>query len=315
MTEKCVIGIDVSKAKLDVGKPEQKRVGLWKNNASQRDELCAWLKEQETELVVLEASGGYESKLVRDLIENNIPVSVVNPGRVRALAMAEGLLAKTDKIDARLIARFGLKMNPRLHTQKDLDQQALSQWVSRRRQLVQMVTAEKNRRQTASEAIQESIDSHIAWMQAEIQALETHIAQAISDHPTWNETAQRIQTAPGIGFITAATLVAELPELGQLSRQQIAALVGLAPFNNESGKKKRKSRIFGGRSQIRPALYMGTLAAIRFNPVIKAFYHRLLDKGKPTKVVITACMRKFLVILNSMVKSGQDWVNKFQPNT
>jgi transposase len=313
--EKRVIGIDVSKEHLDVGQGESKKVVRWANSAGERDKLCAWLAEQQSDLVVVEATGGYENGLVSDLIERDIAVAIANPGRVRALAKAEGLLAKTDKIDARLIARFGQKMELRPQTAQDLAQRELSQWVSRRRQMVQMVTAEKNRLQTAPEAIQESILSHIEWMQAEIEALETQISQAIADNSSWAETAKRIQTVPGIGFISAATLVAELPELGQLSRQKIAALAGLAPFNNDSGHSRKKRRIFGGRAGIRPTLYMATLAAIRFNPVIKSFYKRLIDKAKPTKVALTACMRKLLVILNSMVKSRQDWVNKFNPTS
>lgn len=313
--EKRVIGIDVSKGQLDVGQAGSKQVDRWGNSPNDRAKLCGWVAEQQVDLVVVEATGGYENGIVSDLIEHGIPVAIANPARVRALAKAEGLLAKTDKIDAQLIARFGLKMELRPQSDQDQAQRELSQWVSRRRQLVQMVTAEKNRLQTAPEAIQGSILSHIDWMKAEIEALQHHISQAIAANPLWAETAKRVQTMPGIGFITAATLVAELPELGQLNRQKIAALVGLAPFNNDSGKKHKKRRIFGGRAGIRPTLYMGTLVAIRFNPVIKSFYKRLIDNGKPTKVAITACMRKLLVILNSMVKSGQDWQNKFSHTT
>ena len=183
----------------------------------------------------------------------------------------------------------------------------LNEQVTRRRQLVLMLTAEKNRLQTASPAMQAHIASHMAWLQAEIETLEQQISQAIKANPVWTQTAKRVQSVPGIGFITAATLVADLPELGQLNRQKIAALVGLAPFNHDSGKQRAKRRIFGGRTSVRSVLYMATLSAIRHNPVIKAFYQRLLDKGKLKKVVLTACMRKLLVILNTMIKSGQDW--------
>ena len=170
-----------------------------------------------------------------------------------------------------------------------------------------MLTAEKNRLHTASPTMREHIASHIVWLQAEIEALEQQISQAIKANPAWAEIAKRVDSAPGIGFITAATLVSDLPELGQLNRQQIAALVGVAPFNQDSGKHRGKRRIFGGRSSVRSVLYMATLSAIRHNPVIKEFYQRLLDKGKLKKVALTACMRKLLVILNTMVKSGQDW--------
>lgn len=313
--EKRVVGIDVSKEQLDVGQASSKKVRRWANRAEERDQLCAWLAEQQTDLVVVEATGGYEQAIVSDLVEREIAVAVANPARVRALAKAEGLLAKTDKIDAQLIARFGLKMELRVQTSQDQLQRELSQWVSRRRQLVQMTSSEKNRLSTAPEPVQDGIHSHIAWLKAEIEALEAQISQTIADNATWAETAKRIQTVPGIGFITAATLVAELPELGQLNRQRIAALAGLAPFNQDTGKMRKKRRIFGGRAGIRATLYMATLAAIRFNPVIKSFYQRLLDKGKPKKVAITACMRKLLVIVNSIVKSGQDWTNKFNPTS
>jgi len=179
--------------------------------------------------------------------------------------------------------------------------------VTRRRQLVLILTGEKNRLHTASLAMQAHITNHIAWLQAEIEALEEQISQTIKANPEWAETAKRVESVPGIGFITSATLVADLPELGQLNRQKIAALVGVAPFNHDSGKKRGKRRIFGGRASVRSVLYMATLSAIRHNPVIKKFYQRLLDKGKLKKVALTACMRKLLVILNTMVKTGQDW--------
>jgi len=255
----------------------------------------------------VEASGGYEAAVVSELVERGQEVALVNPTRVRAFARAEGILAKTDKIDARVIARFGATMKPKARARREKGQVALNEQVTRRRQLVLILSAEKNRLQTASVAMQVHITSHITWLQAEIEALEQQISQAIKANPTWAETAQRIESVPGIGFVTAATLVADLPELGHLNRQKIAALVGVAPFNHDSGKHRGKRRIFGGRTSVRSVLYMATLSATRHNPVIKAFYHRLLDKGKLKKVALTACMRKLLVILNTMVKSGQDW--------
>jgi transposase len=179
--------------------------------------------------------------------------------------------------------------------------------MTRRRQLVEIRTAEKNRLQTASPVMAAHIGSHIAWLDSEIKALEQQINQAIKVNPTWAETAKRVDSVPGIGFVTAATLVADLPELGHLNRQKIAALVGVAPFNQDSGKKRGKRRIFGGRTSVRSVLFMATLSAIKHNPVIKKFYKRLLDKGKLKKVALTACMRKLLVILNTMIKTGQDW--------
>jgi len=304
---KRVIGIDVGKGKLDVGVATEKRVWVWANDEGGRAELSDWIVGQEASLVVVEASGGYEAVLVSELVERGQEVALVNPTRVRAFARAEGILAKTDKIDARVIARFGATIKPQARVRREKAQVELNELVTRRRQLVLMLTAEKNRLQTASPTMQAHIASHIAWLQAEIEALEQQISQAIKANPTWAETAKRIESVPGIGFITAATLVADLPELGQLNRQKIAALVGVAPFNHDSGKQRGKRRIFGGRTSVRSVLYMATLSAIRHNPVIKEFYQRLLAKGKVKKVALTACMRKLLVILNTMVKSGQDW--------
>lgn len=304
---KQVIGIDVGKEKLDVGQSDTKRVRDWKNDEAGRAELGDWVVEQKASLVVVEASGGYETALVSELVGRGLAVALVNPTRVRAFARAEGILAKTDKIDARVIARFGATMKPQARARREEEQVALNEKITRRRQLVQMRTAEKNRLQTASPTMVAHIGGHIAWLEAEIEALEKQISQAIKANPEWTETANRVESVPGIGFVTAATLVADLPELGQLNRQKIAALVGVAPFNQDSGKKRGKRRIFGGRTSVRSVLYMATLSAIRHNPVIKDFYQRLLDKGKLKKVALTACMRKLLVILNTMIKTGQDW--------
>ncbi len=304
---KQVVGIDVGKEKLDVGVNGEKRVREFANDEAGRVAVREWVAEREPELVVVEASGGYEAAIVSELVEHGQAVAVVNPTRVRAFARAEGLLAKTDKIDARLIARFGATMKPKAQARRKQGQLELNQWVTRRRQLVSMLTAEKNRLQTAVPAMQEHISQHIAWLQTNIAALEEQISQAIAADPLWAETAKRVESVPGIGPITAATLLADLPELGQLNRQQIAALVGVAPFNHDSGKRRGKRRIFGGRTSVRSVLYMATLSAIRYNPVIKWFYQHLLAQGKAKKVALTACMRKLLVILNTMVKTGQDW--------
>lgn len=306
MTER-VAGIDVSKGKLEVGLADEKKVWEWANDEVGRAGLGDWVVEQKVRLVVVEASGGYEAAIVSELVDRGVAVAVVNPTRVRAFARAEGILAKTDKIDARVIARFGTTMKPQARARREQAQVQLNELVSRRRQLVLMLTAEKNRLHPASPAMQAHIASHIAWLQAEIETLEQQISQAIEANPAWAETAKRVDSAPGIGFITAATLVADLPELGQLNRQKIAALVGVAPFNHESGKQRGKRRIFGGRTSVRSVLYMATLSAIKHNPVIKEFYQRLLDKDKLKKVALTACMRKLLVILNTMVKTAQDW--------
>lgn len=302
-----IVGIDVSKTKVDVAVAGNGSVREWDNDEQGHLVLSDWLSEQGVELVVMEASGGIEAALVSELVEQSIPVAVVNPTRVRAFARAEGQLAKTDRIDAQVIARFGAMMKPRAKAIRDQAQLALSQQVTRRRQMVQIVTAEKNRAQTALGAMKEQIERHIAWLQSEIEQLEDEINQAIIVDPLWRVTAERLQSTPGVGVITSATLVAELPELGQLNRQKITALVGLAPFNHDSGKHRGRRRIFGGRASVRTVLYMAALSAIRCNPIIRSFYQRLIAKGKVKKVAITACMRKLLVILNTMVKTGQAW--------
>ena len=307
MTEPGVVGIDVGKAKLDVGFSDDQKVRNWANDEAGRAELSDWVIEQQVKLVVVEASGGYEAAIVSELGERGQAVALVNPTRVRAFARAEGVLAKTDKIDAQVIARFGATMKPKPQARRTQSQVELNQWVTRRRQLVEMSTAEKNRLQTAPPAMKADIVRHIDWLQAEIEQLEQQVNQAIRTNPTWRETARRLTTVPGVGAVTASTLLADLPQLGQLNRQKIAALVGVAPFNHDSGKRKGKRRIFGGRASVRSVLYMATLSATTHNPVIKSFYQRLLAKGKLKKVALTACMRKLLVILNTMVKSEQDW--------
>lgn len=315
MTAQAVVGIDVGKAKLDVSLASEKQVRVWANDEGGRAELSEWVVAQGAVLVVVEASGGYEAALVSELVERGQEVALVNPTRVRAFARAEGILAKTDKIDAGVIARFGATMKPAARARREAAQLELNQWVTRRRQLVEMAVAEKNRLSTASPTMREHIGSHMAWLQTQIERLEEQISQAIKANPAWAETSKRVESTPGIGFITAATLVADLPELGRLNRQKIAALVGVAPFNHDSGKHRGKRRIFGGRTSVRSVLYMATLSATRHNPVIKAFYQRLLAKGKLKKVALTACMRKLLVILNTMVKTGQDWdPTKFSPS-
>jgi len=308
MMTKAVVGIDVGKAKLDVAVNGEKPVKEWANDETGRAALREWVASQAPELVVVEASGGYEAAIVSELVEQGQAVAVVNPTRVRAFAKAEGLLAKTDKIDARLIARFGATMKPKAQARREQSQLELNEWVVRRRQLVLMLTAEKNRLETTTPATQERINSHITWLQTEIEDLETQINQAIATDPLWIEKAKQIDSVPGIGPVTTATLLADLPELGQLNRQEIAALVGVAPFNHDSGKHRGKRRIFGGRTSVRSVLYMATLSATRHNPVIKKFYQHLLAQGKVKKVALTACMRKLLVIVNTMVKSGQVWI-------
>jgi transposase len=234
-------------------------------------------------------------------------VSVVNPTRVRRFAQALGILAKTDKIDARMIAHFASVVLPPVNSRQTPLEEQLAAFVERRRQLLTELTAEKNRLSTCPECVRDNIEEYIAWIEERIEQLETDIQACIAQKPEWQERAEIIDSVPGVGEVTAATMVAELPELGQLNRQKIAALVGVAPFNKDSGPKKGKRRIFGGRAGVRRTLFMATLSATRHNPVIRRFYESLLNRGKEKMVALTACMRKLLVIINAMVKKGEAW--------
>jgi len=302
-----VIGIDVSKARLDVAVAGEAQVTGWGNDPEGRHQLSDWFVALQPQLVVLEASGGVEAALVSQLASVGLPVAVVNPTRIRAFAQAEGQLAKTDQIDARLIARFGTKMEPLPQSLRDPAQMALNGLVTRRRQLVTMLTSEKNRLATASEPGQALLEEHILWLERAIDQIQHQINQLIIDNPAWQETVTILESFKGVGSVTSQTLLSDLPELGQLNRQKIAALVGLAPFNRDSGPRRGQRRIFGGRAGVRSVLYMAALSATRCNPVIKSFYQRLLAKGKPKKVALTACMRKVLTILNAMVRTRTAW--------
>ena len=307
MTSGRYVGIDVSKRWLEVnvyGEEETKKYG---NDGDGFRSLIAAMKVIQPELIVFEATGGYEKQAAQALSEAGFEVSIANPTRVRRFAEALGILAKTDKIDARVIAHFASVVKPAANAMRTPIEEELAAFVERRRQLVVELTAEKNRLSTCSACVRQGIEEHIAWLEGQIEDLEAKIAACISQKPEWQERAAIIDSAPGIGPITASTLVADLPELGQISNKEIAALVGVAPFNKDSGPKRGKRRIFGGRSGIRRTLYMATLSATRHNPVIRKFYESLLARGKEKKVALTACMRKFIVIINSMVKKGEAW--------
>jgi transposase len=273
--------------------------------------LIEQMKAAQPELIVFEATGGYESRAVKALSEVGFAVAVVNPTRVRRFAEGLGILAKTDKIDAQVIAHFASVVQPPVNSRQTPLEEQLAAFVERRRQLLVELTAEKNRLSTCPEWVRDDVEENIAWLEERIDRLETDIQVCIGLKPEWQERAEIIDSVPGVGVVTATTMVAELPELGQLNRQKIAALVGVAPFNKDSGPKKGKRRIFGGRSGVRRTLYMAALSATRFNPVIRAFYEKLLQRGKEKKVALTACMRKLLVIINSMVRKGEAW--RFSP--
>jgi transposase len=301
------VGIDVSKKQLDVAVGDAGEIWSAGNDDDGIGETVDCLMTLKPKLVVVESTGGLEKCLLRELIIAGVPAALVNPSRVREFAKSAGLLAKTDRLDARILARFGQAIRPAPTTLPTEEEQLLSAMITRRRQLIDMRTAELNRRATAHPSMLSSIISHLEWLKAEITALDQDIDQFVQDHPSFKEKNQILQSVPGIGPVASAILVADLPELGKLDRKKIAALVGVAPFNDDSGHRRGKRRIKGGRSAIRTVLYMATLSATRFNPVIRAFYERLVNRGKLRKVAIVACMRKLLTILNAMLFHKKCW--------
>lgn len=306
-SKETYIGIDVSKATLDVAIWESEVTWQFSNELKGRQELVQRFMVLKPELIVIEASGGLEQPLVAELYLEKLPIAVVNPTRVRNFARATGQLAKTDKLDAKIIAQFAQAVHPKVRSLRSKDEERLNALVTRRRQIIQMVTAEKNRRATAHSSMDIRIQHHIAWLETDLKALDKEIEQFIQQSPEWKEKEIILRSVPGIGPVTSATLLAELPELGSRNRQQIAALVGVAPLNRDSGKIRGKRRVFGGRAPVRCALYMATLVATKANPIIRRFYEHLLAQGKEKKVALTACMRKLLVILNSMLRHHQVW--------
>jgi transposase len=304
------VGIDVSKDRLDVAvRPEGKRWEVSNDEKSIRL-LVDSLKDLPSELIIAEATGGLEVPLVSALAEAGLPIVVVNPRQVRDFAKAVGQLAKTDKIDAEVLAHFGEALRPEVRPVKSRQLQELSALVSRRRQLVDMLTMEKNRLASAPKGIRKDIIAHIAWLEKRLKDVNWKLSQMVENCPAWREKDEIMRSVPGVGPVFSSSLLANVPELGQLNRRQIASLIGVAPLNRDSGQHSGTRIVWGGRANVRSVLYMATVAAMRSNPVIKSFYQRLIGAGKKFKVAITACMRKLLTILNAMVKSGTVW----QPN-
>jgi len=313
-TERAV-GIDVSKGLLDVAVLPEGESWSATNDEEGITQVVKRLKSLRPRLVVLEATGGMETAFVGAAATARLPVVVVNPRQVRDFAKSVGALAKTDAIDARVLARFAEAVRPEVRPLKDKEASQLSALIARRRQLVEMLTSEKNRLGSAPEAIHPSLEEHIEWLEQRLTDINGKLRKAIKKSPVWRAKEQLLRTAPGVGAVLSATLVAGLPELGALNRKRIAALVGVAPFNRDSGKYRGKRCIWGGRGSIRAVLYMATLAATRFNPAIRAFYLRLCAAGKEKKVALTACMRKLLTILNAMVKTGTPWQPRCEQTT
>lgn len=301
------VGIDISKSELEVGVLPEARTWKVSNDERGITELAVRLTALGPRLVIMEATGGLERLVQSVLDEAGLPVRVVNPRQSRDFAKALGVLAKTDAIDALVLARYGESLKPEPRPSKDRETRELEALLVRRRQLVQMLVAEKNHLNSAPKSIRSSIETNIAWLRKCLKEIEKDTERFIKAMPIWREKDKIIQSVPGAGPGLARTLLALLPELGKLSRRQIAALVGLAPFNRDSGAFKGRRSIWGGRCWVRCMLYMPTLAAIRWNPIIGSFYRRLIEAGKLKKVAITACMRKLLTILNTMVRDATRW--------
>jgi transposase len=304
----AVVGIDVAKAALDVAVRPSGEERHQANDAAGIAEVVLWLQTLRPQLIVVEATGGYEAPLVAELGVASLPVAVVNPRQVRDFARATGRLAKTDRLDAQALAHFGQAVRPTPRPLADAEAQALAALVERRRQVVAMHTAEENRLGVTRVApVRVRIQAHLAWLETDLRAIDEDLRQWVRASPLWREQDDLLQSVPGIGPIVSLTLLAELPELGRLSHGQIAALVGVAPLNRDSGTLRGRRAVWGGRRAVRTALYMGTLRATRCNPAIQPFYDRLVAAGKAKKVALVACMHKLLTILNAMVKHQTSW--------
>lgn len=301
------VGIDVSKARLDVAvRPTSERFSV-ANDEGGHKELRKKLVALKPERIVLEPTGGYESNIVQALVAAKLPVVVVNARQVRNFAQALGRLAKTDSIDADVLAHFGEAIRPEVREFPDAQLLELEALVNRRRQLVDMKASEMKRRRTAPAAVHANIDELIEFLEKQLADIDDDLDRLIKATTAWQADDERNQSVPGVGRVLSASATALVPELGKLNRKQIAALIGVAPFNNDSGEGKRKRTTWGGRAAVRAVLYMATCAARRFNPALKAMYERLTERGKPPMVALVACMRKLLTILNAMKRDNTRW--------
>ncbi len=306
-TADIYVGIDVAKTHLDVSLlplGERSRIGYTDAHIA---DLVGRLQALAPQVIVIEASGGYESVVATALAAVGLPVAIVNPRQVRDFAKAIGRLAKNDRIDADVLALFGERVRPEIRPLPDSAVAELAALVTRRRQLVEMLSAERHRLILAMGVVRESVQRHIRWLERQVQDSDDEIFRALQESPVWRVQDDLLRSVPGIGQRISVTLLAHLPELGRLSRREIAALAGVAPFDDDSGKYHGRRHIRGGRVAARAALYMATLVGTRYNPVIRAHYQHLLAVGKEKKVALVACMRKLLTILNAMLKHQQSW--------
>jgi len=301
------VGIDVSTETLDVAVVPDGLTMTVMNNEKGHEELIKELRSVPPTLVVMEATGGLEAPVAACLAEDGIGVAIVNPRQVRDFAKAAGRLAKTDRIDAVVLAEYGLKMRPEARPLADEQSKSLSALLRRRQQLMKMLVAERNRMTRAHSDVKPRLQVHIDWLREEIRDLDKDLRREVRSSPMWHDKGDILESVPGVGPLLTATLLADMPELGTLNRKEIAALVGVAPLNRDSGHRRGRRSCWGGRAGVRRMLYMATLSATRHNPVIRSFYNRLLEAGKPFKVAQTACMRKLITILNAMARDMQPW--------
>lgn len=297
------VGIDVAKAHLDVFISGDARSTTFDNDDDGIAKLARSLASRAPTLIVMEATGGYQRRLLAELLDRGLPAVAVNPRQVRDFARAMGTLEKTDAVDARLLMLFAERIKPEVRAQPDAQARRFEEVLVRRRQLVEMRVSEKNRLQQAqTKGVRQDIQAHLTWLKKRLKEVDGDLDRQVDRCPAWDARVDLLQSQKGIGRVTALTLAAELPELGRLNRREIAKLVGVAPLANDSGTKRGKRSVWGGRASARTALYMATLAAARFNTTIAAFYKRLVDAGKPKKVAMIACMRKLLTILNAIMR-------------
>lgn len=301
------VGVDIAKNTLDTAVSNAKGTKQFKKDHEGITSAVRYITDLKPARVILEATNTYEIPLAAELQANHLPVIIVNPRHVRDFARATGVLAKTDQIDARILALFGLRVQPEVRKLPDQKACEMSNLLARRRQLIEMLTAENNRLQQAESSIRPGITDHIKWLEEALSAINDDLDKNIRNSPSWSAKDHLLKSVPGVGKVVSTTLLIELPELGTLNRRKIAALVGVAPLNRDSGMFRGKRTVWGGRSKLRAALYMAALVGIKSNPVIAAFYERLLQVGEAKKVALVASMRKLLTILNAMIRSTTMW--------
>jgi len=303
------IGIDVSKAFLDLAVRPNGTLLRVANNESGIRACVRFARKSAPAVIVIEATGGAESALVAALASAPLPVAVVNPRQVRDFARATGKLAKTDRLDAQVLAHFAEAVRPEPRQPATADQQALIDLLTRRRQLIGILVGEKNRLSTARGDITKDVEAHVRWLEKRLKRIDDELRQEVAANASWHAKDELLQGIPGVGPTLSMTLLADLPELGSLDRKQIAALVGVAPLNRDSGVFRGRRQVFGGRKEVRTVLYMAALSAIRHNASIRRFWQRLRENGKVSRVAIVACMRKLLTILNAIVRTGHPWAS------